>query len=106
MRDGGWIVFGQIAAIIGALVRVLTEHLDPKQYGQLSLSLTVIGLVSGVVLVGVIPAISRFYPIAVEKQNLPGYLVASRELMIYATAAVIAVGIMLVVGLLWTGCSQ
>ena len=42
-KEGGWILAGQIATVLGSLmlVRVLTEHLDPVQYGQLALGLTV-----------------------------------------------------------------
>jgi O-antigen/teichoic acid export membrane protein len=106
--EGGWIVFGQIAAVLGALVlvRVLTEYLEPHQYGQLALSLTVAGLVNGVLMGWTTNGITHFYSIAAEKQDLSGYLLAARRLLIYATAAVVAVGLMLMAGLLWTGYSQ
>ena len=41
-KEGSWIVVDQITAFIGGffLVRVLTLHLDPGQYGQLALGLT------------------------------------------------------------------
>ena len=107
-KEGSWIVAGQIAAVLGALVlvRVLTEYLEPAQYGQLALGLTVAGLVNQVVMGGVTNGISRFYSIAAEKNDLPGYLHASRRLMGYATAAVVAIALVLMAGLLWLGYSQ
>ena len=107
-KEGSWIVAGQIAAVLGslALVRVLTEHLEPAQYGQLALGLTVAGLVNQVVMGGVTSGIGRFYSIAAEKNDLPGYLTASRRLMGYATAAVVAIALALMAGLLWLGYSQ
>lgn len=107
-KEGSWIVAGQIAAVLGALalVRVLTEYLEPAQYGQLALGLTVAGLVNQVVMGGVKSGIGRFYSIAAEKNDLPGYLRASRRLMGYATAAVVAIALALMAGLLWLGYSQ
>ena len=106
--EGGWIVAGQIASVLGALVlvRVLTERLDPAQYGQLALGLTVAGLVNQVVMGGVDHGIGRFYSIAAEKQDLGGYLHASWRLMVYATLAVLAIGLILMGGLLFLGHSQ
>ena len=107
-KEGSWIVIGQIAAVAGALVllRVLTEHLDPAQYGQLALGLTVAGLVNAVVMGGVTNGISRFYSIAAEKQDLVGYLYATRHLLAYATAAAVAIGLILMASLYWLGYSQ
>jgi len=106
--EGSWIVIGQIATVAGmlVLVRVLTEYLGPAQYGQLALGLTVAGLVSQVVMGGIGNGINRFYSIASEKQDLGGYLRASRRLMAYATLAVVAIGLVLMGGLLWLGYSQ
>ena len=107
-KEGSWIVIGQIAAVAGALVlvRVLTEYLDPAQYGQLALGLTVAGLVNQVVMGGITAGIGRFYSIAAEKQDLGGYLHATRWLLAYATLAVVIVGSILIAGLLWSGYSQ
>ncbi len=107
-KEGSWIVAGQIAAVLGALVlvRVLTEYLEPAQYGQLALGLTVAGLVNQVVMGGVTAGIGRFYSIAAEQNDLPGYLHASRRMMGYATAVVVAITLVLMAGLLWLGYSQ
>ena len=107
-KEGSWIVAGQIAAVAGALVlvRVLTEHLDPTQYGQLALGLTIAGLVNQVALGGITSGIGRFYSIAVEKGDLAGYLKASKWLMGYATLGVGSIALILTVGLFATGQSQ
>jgi O-antigen/teichoic acid export membrane protein len=107
-REGSWIVLGQIVAVLGSLVlvRVLTEHLSPAEYGQLALGLTVAGLVNQVVMGGVTNGISRFYSIAAEQQDLGGYLSASWRLMGYATLAVLALGLVLIGGLRFLGYSQ
>ena len=44
-------MIGQIATIIGSLVlvRVLTEYLDPVDYGILALGMTIAGLMNQVV---------------------------------------------------------
>lgn len=107
-KEGVWVLGGQIASVIGALVlvRVLTEYLEPAQYGQLALGLTVAGLVNQVVMGGVTAGIGRYYSIAAEKNDLLGYLHASQRLMGYATAAVVAIALILMPGLFWLGYSQ
>ncbi len=108
VKEGSWIVFGQILAVVGALVlvRVLTEHLDPAQFGQLSLSLTISGFVNQVVMGGVINGVCRFYSIAAEKQDLDGYLRATFRLMIYATLVVVAISLLVIIGMFWLGYSH
>lgn len=107
-REGGWIMAGQIATVVGALVlvRVLTEYLKPAEYGELALGLTIAGLVNQVITGGVAAGIGRFYAIAVEKRDLWGYLQASRRLMGYATLSVGAIALALMAGLLVIGRSQ
>ena len=107
-KEGSWIVAGQIAAVAGALVlvRVLTEHLDPAQYGQLALGLTIAGLVNQVAMGGATSGIVRFYSISLEKGDLWGYLRASNRLMGYATLGASAIALTLMVGLFLTGQMQ
>jgi len=104
-KEASWIVAGQIAAILGALVlmRVLTEYLEPVQYGQLALGLSVAAFFNQVVMGSISVGIVRFYSIAIEKYDLPGYLHASNRLMGYATAVVVAIALVLMTGLLWLG---
>jgi O-antigen/teichoic acid export membrane protein len=107
-KEGIWIVVGQIATVLGGLVlvRVLTEYLDPAQYGQLALGLTVASLVNQVVLGGISGGISRFYSIAIEKQNLSGYMRDSRRILSYGMLVVVIIGIVLMGGLLWLRYSR
>jgi O-antigen/teichoic acid export membrane protein len=107
-KEGSWIVIGQIASVTGALVlvRVLTEYLDPAQYGQLALALTVATLINQVVLGGIAAGIGRFYSVAAEEHNLGGYVHDSGRLVGYATLAVVMVGLILMSGLLLLGYSR
>jgi O-antigen/teichoic acid export membrane protein len=108
VKEGSWIVVGQIATVSGSLVlvRVLTEYLEPAQYGQLALGLTVAGFVNQLLMAGVIVGVGRFYSIAAEKQDLGSYLRATWHLLAYATFAVAAIGLVLMAGLWWLGYSQ
>jgi O-antigen/teichoic acid export membrane protein len=107
-KEAFWIVLGQIVTVLRSLVlvRVLTGYLTPAQYGQLALGLTVAGLVNQVVMGGVGNGVGRYYSIAAEKQDLSSYLRTSRRLMVYATLAVLAIGLALASGLLLLGYSQ
>ena len=107
-KEGSWILIGQIASVVGSLVlvRVLTEHLSPDEFGQLALGLTVAGLVNQVVMGGVGVSISRFYAIAAEKRDLSAYLNASMRLLTYATGVVVLIGLILMAGLWSLGHAQ
>lgn len=107
-KEASWIVAGQIATIVAGLVlvRVLTEYLDPDQYGQLALGLTVAGLVNQVIMGGITNGISRFYTIAAEKCDMVAYLRACRRLLGYATGAVVVVALVMIAGLFFLGYSR
>ena len=104
-KESSWTVVGQLAAVVGALVliRVLTEHLDPAQYGQLALGLTVAGLVNQTVFGGISAGTGRLYSIAAEKHDLPAYLRDSVRLLSYATLVLVAFGMALMANRLWMG---
>jgi O-antigen/teichoic acid export membrane protein len=108
VKEGGWLVSGQIAAVFGslALVRVLTERLQPSEYGHLALSLTVAGLINQVVMGGVTNGISRFYSIASEKGDLGGYLKTAGWIMVCSSAIAIALGIGILFLLFRMGLSE
>lgn len=88
-------------SVLGSLflVTILTEKLNPIQYGELTLGLTLAGFFNQVVMGGVLAAIGRFYSIAEEKNEIIAYLNASREIMFNATYIVILCAIILVSGL-------
>lgn len=106
--EGSWILIGQIATVLGslALVRVLTEHLDPVQYGELTLGLTIVGLVNQIITGGLSVGIGRFYSVAVERDDLTGYISGSRSVLKNGTTVVTCLGFCLLVGLYCFGYSQ
>jgi O-antigen/teichoic acid export membrane protein len=107
-KEGCWVFIGQIITVFGsmALVRVLTEQLPPAQFGQLSLGLTIAGLINQVVMGGISVAIGRFFPIASENREFYGYLHSVQQLMLYATIVVFIIGIVLMASLLCLNFSQ
>jgi O-antigen/teichoic acid export membrane protein len=107
-KEGLWVVSGQVVSVVGALIliRVLTEYLNPSEYGNLALGLTAAALVNQVVLGGVTAGIGRFYSIASEKNDLLSYLSASRELVGIATLVVVIVAVLVVVVLFALGYSK
>ncbi len=104
-KESSWIICGQIISILGSLilVRVLTTYLEPAQYGQLALGLTVAGFINQLVTGGIIGGIGRFYSIAVEKQDQGSYLKASQRLLFWTTAVVIILGLLLTASLMIMG---
>ena len=100
-KEGSWIVVGQIASVLGSLVlvRVLTEHLDPTQYGQLALALTLGTLVCQTAFTGSMPGIQRYYAIAAEKGDACEYYIAARRMMLYGTIVVLGLSVLLLLGL-------
>jgi O-antigen/teichoic acid export membrane protein len=106
--EGSWILVGQIATVSGSLVlvRVLAEHLDPIQYGELALGLTIAGLVNQTITGGLSVGIGRFYSVAVERDDFIGYISGSRNILKNGTAAVAFLGFCLLVGLYCFGYSK
>ena len=100
-KEGSWIIAGQIAVVAASLVmvRVLTEYLDPTQYGQLALALTLGTLIGQVSFSGAMPGIMRYYPNAVEKGEASEYLHASLRMMGYGILAALVLSGLLLLGL-------
>ena len=88
--EGAWIVTGQALAVCGALasVKLLTQWLNPTQYGELSLALTITTVVGQVLFYPLALGIARFYAPAVERRQLSSYLDASSTLARAATLVV------------------
>lgn len=107
-KEGFWIVVGKVAVVIGSLasVRIITEFLSPTEYGQLSLGLTLVSLFGQVVFGGLGAGIGRYYPVAAEEQDLYGYLVGSRRLLLYGAAIAVAICLVLTLGLDLFGYSE
>jgi O-antigen/teichoic acid export membrane protein len=100
ITEGSWILTGQVIAVAGALalIRVLTDLLDPAQYGQLALALTLAGLINQVLMGGVTAGIGRFYSISIEKGDLWGYVRTAQRLMGYATVGIFVIALILTTG--------
>ena len=81
IKEGSWIVLGQLMMIAGSLVgvRLLTELLSPDAYGQLALGMTIATLVNQIVLGPLGGGIIRFYAHAVESSDLAGYFNAAKN---------------------------
>jgi len=64
LREGAWVAAGQILSAIGALVsiRIMTELLAPREFGQLTLLLGVAALALGLSANPSLQAIMRYYP--------------------------------------------
>lgn len=92
-KEGAWIVFGQIAAVLGSLVgvRVLTELLDPAAYGELALGVTIATLVNATIMGPLCNGATRFYATAVENNSLPDYLKSVANLVLKATGVVLVI---------------
>jgi O-antigen/teichoic acid export membrane protein len=107
-REGGWVVTGQVASVAGALVlvRVLTGRLEPHQYGELALALTLAGLVGQLIIGGATAGIGRFYSIAAEANEVRRYAGASARVMLHSTAAVGGLAALVIGGLILTGRQQ
>ena len=95
-----WLVSGALISILGslALVRLLTQYLNPSEYGQLALALTITNLINQVVMCGLISGIGRYFSIAKDIARLQEYLSHSYVLLRYATFATFAIGTSLFLG--------
>lgn len=104
-KEGFWIILGQAAAVVGAVVgvRLLTELLDPSAYGELALGMTVASLVSQTVFGPLSNGIARFYAQAVEQSDLGSYQNAVRRMVLLATGIIILIGVLMVAGLFISG---
>ena len=103
--EGGWIIAGQVASVLGALVlvRVLTEYLEPAEYGRLSLTLTLGVLVCQAAFAGSVPGVMRYYTLAAEQGKAGVYFHASRQMLLYAVGIALSLGGLLLIALVVWG---
>ena len=89
--EGLWSLTGQVSIFIASLilVRVLTNYLDPSEYGQVALGLTAVGLVNQVIMGGITAGIGRYYSVATQRDDLAGYLSASKRLLFLGTVVIL-----------------
>jgi O-antigen/teichoic acid export membrane protein len=97
VKESVWVVLGQFVTLVGSLVlvRVLTNYLNPSEYGQLALSLTALGLISQVVMNSVSASIGRFLPEAIKRQELPQYKTAAKKLLLLCASVSLLTGLTL-----------
>jgi O-antigen/teichoic acid export membrane protein len=86
-KEAFWIVFGQTIAVVGSLVgvRLITGLLNPAEYGNLALGMTLAILINQLVFGPLSNGITRFYAPSFEQGDLGGYLNAVRRLVSKAT---------------------
>ena len=107
-KEGFWVLLGQAAVVVGMLisVRILTALLNPTAYGELALGMTLATLVNQVLLGPLSNGVSRFYAPAVENGELGNYLLAVRQLVLYAVGIVILMSPIIISGLAIFGQSK
>lgn len=96
-KESFWIVVGQLAAVLGALVgiRVLTELMSPEIYGQLALG-TTLALMTGQAFMGPLTAgASRFFASASEVGELKPYILGISRLLWIITIATLLLSIVI-----------
>lgn len=100
-KEAGWILFGQIMAVGGALigVRFLTTLLNPTQYGEFALGLTAAGLVNQAIMCPLSSGVSRFYVPALEARSINAYIRACSQLALRATAFIGTMVVLMIAGL-------
>jgi O-antigen/teichoic acid export membrane protein len=92
-KEGAWIVIGQGMMMMGSLVgvRLLTTLLNPAEYGELALGMTIATFVNQTILGPLAQGVMRFYAPAIETDDLDGYLAAVKRLL--AIAALVIFGL-------------
>lgn len=104
-KESLWVVVTQVSVVIAsvALVRVITEHLGPEEYGKLGLGLTLSGLVIQVIMGGITNGIGRFYSVASKEEDLASFLLDSAILFGKSALIVVVLGIAIMFGLIALG---
>lgn len=99
--EGSWIFAGQVVSMAGslALVRLITAHLDPAEYGRMSLGITLGTLICQMAFSGSVQGIIRYYTVAAEKGETRPFFVAARRSMGFGTAVAVVASVLLVLGL-------
>ena len=107
-KEGFWIVFGQAMVMIGSLVgvKLLTGLLNPAEYGELALGMTIATLINQIILGPMGQGVMRFYAPAIEEDDLCGYLYAVKRLVFISAAIIMFVILIAIVGLNLAGRSE
>jgi O-antigen/teichoic acid export membrane protein len=91
LKEGFWVIIGQgmvaMASLVG--VRLLTGLLNPSEYGELALGMTIATMVNQIILGPIAHGVMRFYAPAVEEDDIVGYLSDVRRLVSISTIVII-----------------
>ncbi len=82
-----WIIAGQFFSLLTSLIliKILTFKLLPSEYGNLALGLTIAGIINQFFIGGIVNGITRFYSVALHREDIPGFLNASLRLFFRIT---------------------
>ena len=96
IREGFWIIFGQINTVLSSfvLIRILTDYLSPADYGYLALGLTFVSLVNQVVMAGISQGFARFFLIAKNEGYSQNFILASLKILFKASLLIIIFGVL------------
>jgi len=105
ITEGFWILIGQISAVLGSLIglRILTGLLDPVEFGELALAMTVSALVVQLLTGPISNGITRFYAPAHEADDLASYFKAVKKLIANVDQLIIIVLTFAIVGSYFLG---
>ena len=106
-REVVWVGLGQGLSALGALVgvRLLTGVLDPEQYGELALGISVAAFVQMTFLQPLYEASLRFFSIAAETREMPAFLASVRRVSLFVTGVLFVGFLVVFVWLAMTGRS-
>lgn len=85
LKEGVWVVIGQVVSFSASIygVKLLTGLMLPKEYGELSLTMTYTTLLSQLLFAPLSASSSRFYNIAKEKNEINKYAISLKYLLIF-----------------------
>lgn len=107
-REFLWIALGKLLTLLGGAVgvRLLTELLEPLEYGHLALGLTATALIGQAVFGPMSNGSARFYAPARQAGKLGTHLAVVRHMAAAATGGLAFLGCLLTAGLLLAGHTQ
>jgi O-antigen/teichoic acid export membrane protein len=107
-KEGFWILLGQVMVVTGSLfgVRLLTGLLNPAEYGELALGMTVATLVNQTILGPLGQGVMRFYAPAAEANDLGGYLYSVKRLVLISVGVLFTATLIALLGLVVAGKTE
>lgn len=105
LKEAVWVLIGHGFGVLGALfsVRVLTELLQPAEYGMLALALTITGVANQTMFGPLGNGVSRFFSIAMDRADVATYMKATVQIAVALTLAITAFALVVSGGFAWAG---